>query len=242
MQGKLSRFESRNRRLAGLPSLSGHEALRPHFKYNNPIVPGVLEVITQGVYDYYEVAAGNAVTSQILFTIPIGGSYTPAGGSAFQKTIYHTFLEQQGQLQAPQKLLVKGLSLYIRQDVAISDLNSFTGNTQVTFNVSGKDYLNIVAAKLPAGGGTFGSGSIFQTTAANASYTSIGNGYPQADAIYQLEGDGVQIEQQQAFKVTLNPTLVQAGAFTTAAAAGTTFGTGIKVIFTLEGLLSRAVV
>ena len=224
-----------------LPVLGERAALRPRLKYSNPIVPGVLEVITQGSYDYYEVAAANAVTSQILFTIAQGGSYTPAGGTAFQKQKYHTSLTQNSQLEAPNKLMVKGLSLFMRNDVSASDCNLFLGNTLVTFNVNGKDYLNIVAAKLPAGGGTRASNSYFQATAAAAAYGSVSNGWEEANAIFQLEGDGVQIEQQQTFKVTLDPTQVQAGAFTTGAAAGTTFGTGIKIIFTLEGLLSRAV-
>lgn len=227
--------------LASLAILSDRECNRPRFKYNNPIVPGVLEVITQGSYDYYEVVAANAVTTQILFTIAQGGSYTPSGGTAFQKQKYHTSLTQNSQLEAPNKLMVKGLSLFMRNDVSPSDANLFLGNTLVTFNVNGKDYLNILAAKLPAGGGTRSSFSAFQATAAAASYGSVSNGWEEAGAIFSLEGDGVQIEQQQTFKVTLDPTQVQAGAFTTAAAAGTTFGTGIKIIFTLEGLLSRAV-
>jgi hypothetical protein len=239
---RLQRFNGNARSaFKSLPVLSARETTRPRFRHNNPIVPGVLEVITQGSYDYYEVAAGNAVTSQILFTIAQGGSYTPAGGTAFQKQKYHTSLTQNSQLEAPNKLMVKGLSMFVRNDVAASDMNQFGGNTLATFNVNGKDYLNIVAAKLPAGGGTRSSQNVFQGSAANASYGSCGNGWETANSIYALEGDGVQIEQQQTFKVTLDPTQVQAGAFTTAAAAGTTFGTGIKIIFTLEGLLSRAV-
>jgi hypothetical protein len=238
---RMSRFEKSRRAFGGLPRLRENEAMRPHFHHSNPIVPGVLEVITQGSYDYYEVAAGNAVTAQICFTIAQGGSYTPAGGSAFQKQKYHTSLTQPSQLEAPNKLMVKGVSLWVRGDIAASDLNQFTGNTLVTFNVNGKDYLNILAAKIPGGGGGFGASNIFQTTAANASYGSLSNGYPEANAIYALEGDGVQIEQQQTFKVILDPTQVQSGAFTTAAAGGSTFGNGVKVILTLEGLLSRAV-
>lgn len=224
-----------------LPVLSSRAALRPHFKHNNPIVPGVLEVITQGSYDYYEVAAGAVVTVQILFTIQQGGSYTPSGGSAFQKQKFHTSLTQASQLEAPNKLMVKGLSADFKGDIASSDANQMLFNTLVTFNVNGKDYLNIQLLRLPGGGGVFGSNQIFQTTAANASYGSIVNGYPEANAIFALEGDGVQIEQQQTFKVILDPTQVQTGAFTAAAAAGTTFGNGIKIVFTLDGLLSRAV-
>ncbi|HWE00680.1 MAG TPA: hypothetical protein VG345_16630 [Bryobacteraceae bacterium] len=204
-------------------------------------MPGVLEVITQGAYDYYEVAAATAVAAQILFTIPRGGQYTPTGGSAFTKQKYHTNLTQAGQLSAPSKLMVKGLTAYLRSDIASTDYNLFSGNSLVTFQVDQKDYLNIVLAKLPGGGGGSGFASFAQAAAASQVVSSISNGWPEANALYALEGDGVQIEQQQNFAVVIDPTQVQAGAFTTAAAAGLTFGNGVKLIFTLEGLFSRAV-
>jgi len=62
--------------------------------------------------------------------------------------------------------------------------------------------------------------------------------------LYVFENDGVQIEQQQAFQVELNPTLVQGGAFTTQAlapAGGQFAGSGIKLWANLEGTLARAV-
>jgi len=239
---RTSRFEGNARKaFHSLPVLGEREALRPRFKYRNPIVPGVLEVITQGSYDYYEVAAANAVTVQILFTIAQGGSYTPAGGTAFQKQKFHTSLTQPSQLEAPNKLMVKGLSADFRGDIAAVDANQILFNTLVTFNVNGKDYLNIQLLRLPGGGGIFGAANVFQAAAASASYPAYANGYPDANAIFALEGDGVQIEQQQTFKVILDPTQVQTGAFTTAAAGGLTFGTGVKILFTLDGLLSRAV-
>jgi hypothetical protein len=227
----VSRFKS-------LPKLQENEVLRPHFRHRNPIMPGQLEIITQGSYDYYEVAVATAVTAQILFTIPQGGQYTPAGGAAFTKQKYHTSLTQAGQLEAPNKLMVKGISLWARGDISAGDANLWFGNTQASFFVQGKPYLEIVAAKLPGGGGNTG---FFTSDVAAVTAATVSNGEPFAGAILALEGDGVQIEQQQNFRVTLDPTLVQAGAFTTGAAAGTTFGTGVKVICTLEGLLSRAV-
>ena len=111
----------------------------------------------------------------------------------------------------------------------------------MTFQVDQKDYLKIVLAKLPAGGGAAGFASFAQAAAASQLVASVANGWPDARGIYTLEGDGVQIEQQQNFAVILDPTQVQAGAFTTAVAAALTFGTGVKIIFTLEGMLSRAV-
>ena len=237
----MGRFHQSKMRQYGLPVLRESEVLRPKFLYNNPIIPGVLEVTTQGLYDYYEVAASTAVTAQILFTIPRGNQYTPAGGTAFTKAYYHTNLNQAGMLSAPRKFMVKGLSAFLRTDIAPADYNQFAGNTLVTFQVDEKAYLRTVLAKLPGGGGASGFAQVNLATAAARLDGCIANGWPEANAIYQLEGDGVQIEQQQNWAVVIDPTQVQSGAFTTAAAAGTTFGNGVKLIFTLEGLLSGPV-
>jgi len=237
----MGRFHKSKMEKYGLPALHEREVTRPKFLYKNPIIPGVLEVTTQGLYDYYEVAANTAVTTQILFTIPRGNQYTPAGGTAFTKNYYHTNLNQAGMLSAPRKFMVKGLSAFLRTDICSSDYNQFAGNTLVTFQVDEKAYLRVVLAKLPGGGGASGLLQFTQGSAANQVASCIANGWPEANAIYQLEGDGVQIEQQQNWAVVIDPTQVQSGAFTTAVTGALTFGTGVKMIFTLEGLLSGPV-
>lgn len=232
-------------RFAHLPEVSAGEAGKPKFRFRNPIVSGMLEIITQHLYDYYEVAVATVVTRQILFTIPIGGQYTPAGGAAFNKTKLHTNLQQQSQLQAPNKHLTRALSIFLRGDVNPTDLNLFLGNTLARFIVNDKEYVIGLVGKFPGGGGGFVSSAAATTVAATTqSFISSANGYPDARNLYVMEHDGVQIEQQQAFQVELDPTLPQAGAFTTqvaAPAAGQFAGTGLKVWAQLEGTLARAV-
>ena len=234
------RTESRLRKY-GVRELTVGEALRPKFKFRNPIIPGVTDVYTYKIRDYYEVAAATAVTSQVLFTIPIGGQYTPAGGTAFTKQRFHTNLAQAGQLPPPRKFLVKGFSAFVSTDIAPTDLNKMLFQTLMTFVIDEKRYFEAQLGLIPAGGGPSGAVSVFQATAANASYSTAGNGYPESRAIFTFEGDGQWIELLQNFSVVLDPTQVQAGAFTTAASGGTTFGNGVKIQFALEGLLAGPV-
>ena len=223
-------------RLSRLPKLGAHELGRPHFKVRNPIVQGMGEAIIQPSYDYYRVVQGNAVSRQLLFTIPQGSQYTPTGGAAFSKTAYHTDLTQSGVLAAPNKLLVRALCGWWHNEIFPLDATQFADNCMVFFQVNQKPYLNIAFGKLPAGGGVFVTGSL--TTVNGTS-----NGYPDAANLYLItEGEilGVQIEQQQNFGITLDPTITQTGVgFTTA----TTANGGLDVIVKmyLEGVLLRAV-
>lgn len=238
---RLSAFHERKLRSRGIPVLMASEALRPKFKYRNPVIPGVTDVYTQKLRDYYEVAAATAVTQQALYTIPIGGQYTPAGGSQFTKQRFHTNLTQQGQLAPPRRFLAKGFSAFVNGSIAPTDLNSMLFNCLMEFFIDEKRYFECLLGQVPGGGGAFGGLGIFQTTAANASYSTLSNGYPDARAIFTFEGDGQWIELLQNFSIILDPTMVQAGAFTAAAAAGTTFGTGVKIEFAIEGLLAGPV-
>jgi hypothetical protein len=223
-------------RLARLPKLGEHELGRPHFRAQNPIVQGMGEAIIQPSYDYYEVVQGNAVTRQLMFTIPQGGQYTPAGGAAFNKTAYHTDLTQAGVLAAPNKLLVRALAGWWRNDIFPLDAVLFADNAMVFFSVNQKPYLSINFGKLPAGGGVFVTGSLTAVNGTN-------NGYPDAANMYVItEGEilGVQIEQQQNFGVDMNPLLTATGVgFTTTTTANGGFNVRVKMY--LEGVLLRAV-
>jgi len=153
-----SNFQSRYQsRFAHCHQITDVEVGRPKLKMlrTNPIVAGQLEYIVQPVYDFYGVAVATAVTKQQLFAQPIGASYTPSGGAAFVKTVYHTNLVQPGQLDAPKKHLVKAVAVVIRSDVDTHDLNSFIGTTLAQFFVSGKDYWTALVSKCPAGAGSF---------------------------------------------------------------------------------------
>lgn len=254
---KRSRFESRfavcreiTEREVGRPRLAG---LR-----KNPIVSGQLEYLVQPVYDFYAVAVATAVTKQGLFATPIGASYTPSGGAAFNKTLYHTNLVQNGMLDAPKKLLVKAVAVELRGDVAPQDLASFIGLTFLELDISGKPYLQTLVSKCPAGAGPSGFYVSTQTLAAGGTMANLGsNGWPTAGNVSPITDDmpqvpglppmdpilGQLIEQNQNFGVVLDPTISGAAAFTTLAAAPATqfVGTGINAHVYLEGVLMRAI-
>jgi hypothetical protein len=240
--------------------ITEREVGRPRLKSlrNNPIVAGQLEYLVQPIYDFYGVAVATAVTKQQLFSQCIGQAYTPAGGAAFVKTLYHTNLVQNGQLDAPKKFLVKAVAIVLRSDIAPQDAASFMGLTLAQLFVSGKDYWTALVSKCPAGAGVFGSLGNTQTLAGGGtSVNSFSNGWPSAqnvativDPMPQIPGldpmqplMGVVIEQNQNFGVILDPTQTGAAAFTTLAAAPATqyVGSGINAHAYLEGVLARAI-
>ena len=252
-----SRYESR---FARCREIEEKEVGRPklHSLRKNPIVAGQLEYLVQPVYDYYGVAVATALTKQQLFAQPIGASYTPAGGSAFFKTLYHTNLVQPGMLDAPKKLLVKAVAVIVRSDVALPDLTAFIGQTLAQLTISGKDYWTALVSKCPAGGGAFGTAVDTQTLASGGTMASgFSNGWPSAenvatitDPMPQIPGLdpmepilGQLIEQGQNFAVVLDPTITGSAAYTTLAASPATqfVGEGIVAHVYCEGILARAI-
>jgi len=251
------RFQSR---FAKCREITEREVGRPRLEMlrKNPIIAGQLEYLVQPIYDFYGVAVATAVTKQSTFAQPIGANYTPSGGAAIVKSLYHTNLVQPGMLDAPKKMLVKGICLVLRNDVAPQDLASFVGQTLLQLQISGKDYWTGLAQKCPAGGGAFGFAISTQTLAAGGTMAVLNsNGYPHTLNINTITDDmpqvpglpamdpilGQLIEQQQNFFVTLDPTITGSAAFTTLAAAPATqfVGTGINAHVYLEGVLMRAV-
>lgn len=229
----------------GLEKLDAADLGRPHLRKKNPIVQGYLEGITQPMYDAYLIAAGSAVVKLILFSVPQGGQYNSGGVAAFNKTLLFTNMTQAGVLAAPNKFIVRGINFFIQNDVNPVDLALFLGTTLLDFSVNTKDYCIQQVGRFPAGGGSFGNFQYTQTTAADAAYSQVGNGWPDARNSYTLAYGGVPIEQQQGFAVTIDPTLNNVAAFTTKSAtpSGTNeiIGTGIKGICYLDGTLFRAV-
>lgn len=245
-------------RFARLPELSEREIGRPRFSFlrKNPIVAGQLEYLVQPIYDFYGVAVATTMTKQLLFSLQIGASYTPAGGAAFNKTLYHTNLVQAGMLDAPKKMLVKAVAIITRSDMAPQDVNAFIGTTLAQLFISGKDYWTSLVSKCPAGAGTLWSG--VSPTAATLGSASA-NGWPSAENVAtitdcqpQIPGLpqmdpilGQLIEQNQNFTVVLDPTLylgTGVAAATIAAAPASIFiGTGVNSHTYLEGVLARAI-
>lgn len=161
-----------------------------HMLRKNPIVAGQLEYLVQPLYDFYAVAVATAVTKQQLFAQPIGASYTPAGGTAVTKTLYHTNLVQPGMLDAPKKFLVKAVAVVLRSDVGPQDLNSFIGQTLAQLTISGKDYWTALVSKCPAGAGGFWTG--VSPTAATLG-SSASNGWPTAQNVATITDPMPQI-------------------------------------------------
>lgn len=252
-----SRFQSR---FARCHEIAEREVGRPHLKMlrQNPIVSGQLEYLVQPIYDFYGVAVATAVTKQSLFAQPIGASYTPSGGSAFVKTVYHTNLVQPGMLDAPKKMLVKAIAVVVRSDVAPQDLASFIGLSYCELDISGKPYWQSLVSKCPSGAGSFSQNTTTQTLAGGGTMSNSGsNGWPTAQNVNSITCDmpqvpgldpmdpilGQLIEQNQNFQFTIDPTISGAAAFTTLAASPSTqfVGTGINVHVYLEGVLMRAI-
>lgn len=254
----MNRFKSR---FAQCREITEHEVGRPKYlggRRSNPIIPGQLEYLVQPIYDFYGVAVATVVTKQQLFAIPNGQPYTPAGGTQFVKTAYHTNLVIAGNLDAPKKFLVKNVSVVVRSDVSPQDLASFIGTTLLTMSISAKDYLQQLVSKCPAGAGAFSSNISTETLAGGGTMSNAGaNGWPTAQNVNPITDDmpqvpgldamppilGQLIEQNQPFTVILDPTISGATAFTTLAAAPSTqfVGTGVNAHVYLEGILMRAI-
>jgi hypothetical protein len=252
---QVSRYASR---FARCREIEEREVGRPKLLRTNPIVAGQLEYLVQPIFDFYAVAVATALTKQQMFAQPIGASYTPSGGAAFIKTLYHTNLVQPGMLDAPKKMLVKAVACIVRSDIAPQDLVSFIGQSMCQLTISGKDYWTSLVSKAPAGAGGFGFYVSTQTLAAGGTMANIGaNGWPSAqnvatitDPFPQIPGLDVMepilgqlIEQQQNFALVIDPTITGAAAYTTSAAAPTTqfVGTGVNMHAYLEGVLARAI-
>jgi len=256
---KNTRFQSR---FVACREITEHEVGRPRLggPRHNPIVSGQLEYLVQPIYDFYAVAVATAVTKQQQFSQPIGAAYTPAGGAAIVKTVYHTNLVQPGMLDAPKKMLVKAISCVLRSDIAPQDLASFIGLSYVELDISGKPYWQSLLSKCPAGAGAYSSN--LSTTALAAAGTGTtsnagANGWPTSANVNCITDDmpqvpgldpmepilGQLIEQNQNFGFTIDPTITGAAAFTTLAAAPTNLfiGSGVNEHTYLEGVLMRAI-
>lgn len=215
-----------------LPQLNTNDLGRPKHRLRNPIMEGKLYAYRQPLYDFYGVTVNTALTRQLLYQVPQGGAYTPSGGAALVKTIWHTNMSAQGQLPSPEKFWCKGVSIQVRSDTALADAHRFLYDTVVTFNISNKPYLQVHAHRLPATGGLFGGSSGI-----------VSNGWPEPGLFNTFGDQGETIEQLQTFSVEFQPTqVVDAGAnatYTTATTANGGFG--INAFCLLDGILFREV-
>jgi len=241
--------------------MSESEVGRPHGRLRlRNIIAGSLDARVQPLYDYWAVAKNTAVRQETLFSIAWGQAYTPAGGTVLNKTYYHTNLTGNGgSMPAPNKLLVKNISVVTRPDVHPQDVAAVAGQYVVDFNTLNKSFWRGHAQKLPAGGGVFISGinNAALATTAEVNY-SAANGWPSAENCSPIVMDtpaiqgaqvnpitGVLLEQQQPFFVQVDPTLTGATNYTTNndTAANTGFTpNGIIAWVFLEGVMLVAIV
>jgi hypothetical protein len=240
--------------------MESSEVGRPHARLRmRNIIAGSLDARVQPLYDYWAVAAGgSSVRQENLFQIAWGAAYTPAGGTVFNKTYYHTNLTGSGgSLPAPNKLLVKNISIVTRPDMHPTDVVVVAGQYVVDFNTLQKSFWRGHAQKLPAGAGVFIGGVNNGAAAATALVAySASNGWPQAPNCSPLVMDtpaiqnaqvnpilGVLLEQQQPFFLQVDPTLTQTTAATTTTTATTGFASvGIIAWGYLEGIQLVAIV
>jgi hypothetical protein len=231
-----------------LQKLLAEEVGRPHFRTSNPIFAGNLEGITQALYDIYFVLANTLFPKVTMFSNPVGSVYAFGGITAFAKTYNHTNLNQAGMLEAPNKHIVRAISVYVTCNQAVLaaaggglvnpiDL-AILQSLYCQFNVNRKPYQDTIIGRLPSGGG-------IEITGATAAPAGIGgtatNGWPIANNTYTLAHGGVALEQAQNFNFIIDPTQASASQSTSTAAAGGYPSNGIGAWVFFDGTLFRAV-
>jgi len=200
------------------------------------VAAGMVDVQQMPLYDRVIIAANTATTNPILFfTTPIGQGVGISGGV---KQIWDTNMTQAQRLEAPRSFLVRAVRFYVEPDTTFSDILNLYKNYILVLIVGDKTYQLAPIWFFPQGGGAYSAGNL--TTARLASTLPeqfYGNGFPDPNSINIIaENLAVKIEQGENFRVEL-----QGNSFTTAAAGGTTFGTGLNMRVALDGVLSRQV-
>lgn len=207
----------------------GRIRTRKGWRFSNPIVAGLREIINQPIYDTMSVAVATAFPTQtIFFQTPIG-----QGGN----TQLQTNMTQAGLLPAPQKFSVRALRLAVRNNANQTDLVNFLYQTWLQLFVSSKPYWIGPSFLLTAGGGAKGFATEFGAAGTtNAAYNLTSNGVEDQRNVYALSRP-IEIEQNEQFRLELNV----GTAFNTVAAASVAPGTGLTVVAILDGELSRGV-
>lgn len=225
---------------------------RPQWTHSNPERPGEAEEIYEPLRDYLATTVAVAFAAQIAFSIPFGGSYTPAGATtSFQKTRYHTNLKQAGQLPNPNKFQIEAMKVQLHPSTAPADAKAWAAQMLVTLTIGDNDkrYVEAQPMFIPGGSSIHLGGAIAQGTSTDY-VTGIvaANGWPVDQNVHVLGEDvssGAQIiEQGQTFAVTEDPTQDTGdAAYTTLAATQSHLvaGTGVRAFYHLLGHWLRGV-
>lgn len=209
---------------------------RARVRVRNPIVEGKLYVYRQPQWDVYSNIAGTIAAIQTLFQTPIGQQYTPTGGTAFAKTLYHTSMGVNGggagSFPDPEKFFVMGISLAFRSDITVADSIRFCSDVLVDLQIGGRSFAQQHAFRFGQAGGPYSGTSGIIT-----------NGIPVSNPENEFRtfGDqGETIEQRQGFKVVVDPTkVIDAAGNTTYTPASS--GNGWNAWVFLDGLLYREI-
>jgi hypothetical protein len=201
----------------------------PKVKGRNPLVANLMEVINQPVYDSASFAQAAAMVKTVLFQTPIG-----QGG----KTLAQTYMTKAGQLEQPQKLVIRAISLFFSNNTALIDLVNFLTNVSFVLTVGKKPMLECFAGNLTAGRGAIATSAaeLGTVAAGDVQFISTSNGVPDPRSVFTLN-QPIVIEGGEGFSVTLNPET----AFNFAATAARPNGVGTTVYVILDGELYRGV-
>jgi hypothetical protein len=246
------------KRFSHLQEISAHEIGRPRFRLKNMLAGGLGDFVVQPEWDGYFVAVSTATVAQTLFAVPQNNPFTITGGATFTKTLQTTSMSQSSQLQAPERMLVRGLTAYMANNMNQNDANQMASQAIVNFFVSTKSFFVVgLLGKLPGAGGIWAQQ--FGATAANTIIGTVANGLPSENQGFRLTDpgcqgtpgidqfpaiDGILLAQQQAFRVVVDPTQaahVAAVGFTTNANNTVPIGTGVNLWIYLQGQKARAV-
>jgi hypothetical protein len=219
-----------------LPAIDSIQVGRPRLRLNNPVLAGGGEVLDWSLYDFFSVAVDTLFdVVQQLFTTPTGQFYTPVGGTAFSKTLLHTNIQGGGgQLPNGYKLDVQAIRLVVDSAIQHIDLQNLLYNTFGNFIIGQKSYWQGPLDEIPGG---VGENLSFQTTGNGPANT---NGPANLRAVYSLSaGLEANITYGQNFAFYVNPTLGEAGSWTTQADSTTPPGVGLRAWIHLDGVFTR---
>lgn len=228
--GRIEKRMSVEERLKGFRLLSRFGfGQSPRLRRRNPEVGGMLDVITQPVFDSFSIAANTAFPKTTLFQTPVG-----SGG----KTSAQTNMSLAGQLPAPQKLIVYAIRLFISNDTVIVDVNNILRNVSTVFTVGKKPWLEVPPLFLSAGCGAqiTAAAQVGTAPAGSAPFFATSNGSVDPRAVFTLSKP-IVIESGETFSFVLNAET----AFNTAAVGANPAGAGTTIYVILDGELYRQV-
>lgn len=217
----------------GTPVGSFRDRLKRFGRNQNPIVPGVADLVNWYFYDSGATVAAGAATSASyqFFTNPISATKTKA----------QTNMEQVSRLPDPYVFNATHLGIYFSSNTIKADLDLLLANGYIEFWVGQKVYAEGPMQFFPGGAGLSGTGNIASTSAFTNGFQQLGNMFDMRlppgivlSADKMTDGNtGISILQGQTFKVVLyfptQPTMTVGGSG----------GVGVTITCNLYGQLSR---